>query len=282
MWRNQGKFLRDNHRHPHANLLLLQKEYTMETLQTLTQHRSIRKFKPDPVDPEILHTILHAGGRASTTGNMQLYSIIVTREPKRKEELCGYHFKQKMVVEAPVILTFCADFNRFNTWCRLRKAEPGYDNFLSFTTAAIDALLAAQNVTIAAEDLGLGVCYLGTTTYMAHKLVDFFSLPKGVVPITTLVIGYPDEATGLTDRLPLTGFVHKETYLPYTEDKINDIYREKESLPLTAALLVENQLETLAQIFTQKRYTRKDNELFSRLFLEVIEKQGFMNNGEPS
>ena len=71
-----------------------------------------------------------------------------------------------MVTEAPVLLTFCADFNRFNKWCLLNNAVPGYDNFLSFMTAAIDALLVAQTVCIAAEARGLGICYLGTTTYM--------------------------------------------------------------------------------------------------------------------
>jgi len=82
--------------------------------------------------------------RASTTGNMQVYSIIITRDDEKKRELSPLHFKQKMITEAPVVLTFCADFNRFSKWCSLRNAEPGYDNFLSFITAAIDALLVAQ------------------------------------------------------------------------------------------------------------------------------------------
>ena len=96
-----------------------------------------------------------------------------------------------MVKQAPVVLTFCADFNRFNKWCRLRKAEPGYDNFLSFITAAIDALLVAQNVCVAAEDAGLGICYLGTTTYMADKIIEILDLPEGVVPVTTVTLGIP-------------------------------------------------------------------------------------------
>ena len=88
------------------------------------------------------------------------------------------HFNQNMITEAPVVLTFCADFNRFNKWCRLRNAEPGYDNFLSFMTAAIDALLVAQTVCIAAESKGLGICYLGTTTYNAHKIIDSVNAPE--------------------------------------------------------------------------------------------------------
>ena len=179
---------------------------------TILSHRSIRKYKSDAIEESVLARILEAGTRASTTGNMQVYSMIVTKDATLREKLWEAHFKQDMVKQAPVVVTFCADFNRFNKWCLQRKAIPGYDNFLSFTTAAIDAILVAQNVAIAAEDHKLGICYLGTTTYMADKIIDILSLPKAVVPITTLVIGYPDESPDLTDRLPLDAVVHNETY----------------------------------------------------------------------
>lgn len=252
----------------------------MQTLDNLFNHRSIRKYKPIPVDDTILDQILLAGTRASTTGNMQVYSMIVTRDEENKRKLWECHFKQDMVLQAPVLVTFCADFNRFNQWCRQRKAEPGYDNFLSFFTAAIDVLLASQNVVVAAEENGLGICYLGTTTYMADKIIEILDLPEGVVPVTTLVIGYPDEHPVLTDRLPLNGLIHHEKYHPYTEGQIDEIYKEKEEMPLTAELLEENKLETLAQIFAHRRYTKKDNVYFSGKYLEVINKQGFMNNQE--
>jgi len=250
----------------------------METLKTIFEHRSIRKYKNEPVSDELLKQILEAGSRASTTGNMQVYSIIVTRDEERKKKLWEFHFKQNMVLQAPVLLTFCADFHRFNQWCLHRKAEPGYDNFLSFMTAAIDALLAAQNVALAAEDHGLGICYLGTTTYNADKIIEFLECPEGVVPVTTLVVGYPDEAPELTDRLPAEAIVHNEIYKPFTSEKIDEVYKEKEALPLTKSLLIENQLETLAQIFTQKRYSKNDNVYFSKSYLSVLQKQGFMNN----
>lgn len=247
-------------------------------LNTIIQHRSIRRYKSEIIPEHILKNILEAGFRASTTGNMQVYSIVVTKDLEKRKQLCSLHFNQKMVEEAPVILTFCADFNRFNKWCELRQAEPGYDNFLSFFTAAIDALLAAQNVAIAAEANGLGICYLGTTIYQADKLIDFFNCPKGVVPITTLVVGYPNESPELNDRLPFQGIVHNETYTDYDAASINEIYKTKESLPQTLELIKINQLDNLAKIFTQKRYTKKDNIQFSEQFLKVIQKQGFMNN----
>ena len=250
----------------------------MQTLDTILNHKTIRNYKSDPVDEKILDKILEAGFRASTTGNMQVYSVIVTKDEEKRKELCKLHFNQKMVEQAPVLLTFCADFNRFNKWCRQRKAEPGYDNFLSFFTAAIDALLVAQNACVAAEDFGLGICYLGTTTFQADKLIDFFDLPEGVVPITTVVVGYPAENPDQVDRLPAKGVVHYEKYVDYTPQDIDEIYAEKESLPETKKLLEENQLETLAQIFTQNRYKKADNVHFSKVFLKVLEQQGFMNN----
>lgn len=240
-------------------------------------HKSIRNYKSDPVPASLLDTILHAGSRASTTGNMQVYSIIVTADAAIREKLWAAHFKQNMVVQAPLILTFCADFHRFEIWCRQRKADPGYDNFLSFITATTDALLAAQNCALEAESHGLGICYLGTTTYNADQIIDILELPERVVPVTTLVVGYPESAPGLTDRLPLEAVVHFEKYHDYSATDIDRLYAEKEALPLTAKLLEENGLETLAQIFTQKRYTKKDNELFSEKYLEVIRRQGFLH-----
>ena len=244
-------------------------------IETILNHRSIRKYKEQAFERPLLTDILTAASRASTTGNMQVYSIVVTTDKKLKEKLWEAHFRQNMVLQAPVILTFCADFNRFNKWCRQRKAEPGYDNFLSLMTAATDALLAAQNAALAAESHALGICYLGTTLYNADVIIEILDLPRGVIPVTTLTVGYPDESPGLTDRLPLEGIVHYEKYKEYTPGDIDEIYAEKDNAALTLKLLKENNLETLAQVFTQKRYTKKDNEAISRKLLEVIRKQGF-------
>ncbi|MDF1575779.1 MAG: nitroreductase family protein [Bacteroidales bacterium] len=245
---------------------------------TLLKHRTIRKYLPDPIPNTILQYILEAGTRASTTGNMQLYSIVVTTEEGIKEELSPCHFNQGMIREAPVVLTFCADFNRFNLWCRQRQAEPGYDNFLSFFTAAIDALLVAQNVCVAAEDAGLGICYLGTTTYMAGKIIEILDLPRGVVPVTTVSVGYPGEWPELTDRLPLEAVVHQEKYHEYKREDIDACYREKELMPTYQSFIKEHNKETLAQVFTDVRYKKDDNILFSKSLLEVLRKQGFMNH----
>ncbi|MBP7463661.1 MAG: nitroreductase family protein [Bacteroidales bacterium] len=246
-------------------------------VKEIFEHRSVRKYKTDSIPAEVMHSVLEAASRAATTGNMQVYSIVVTTDPSIKEQLAPCHFNQPMVKQAPVVLTFCADFNRFMHWCSLRNADAGaYNNFLSFVTAAIDALLAAQNACLEAESHGLGTCYLGTTTYTAGKIIDILKLPKGVVPVTTLVMGYPSEIPPLTDRLPLRAVVHYETYHDFTDEEIEALYREKENRNDSRQFVSENNKQNLAQVFTDIRYTRKDNTAFSAALLEVLKNQGYM------
>jgi nitroreductase len=248
----------------------------MNAIQTIHAHRSIRQYTNQPISHQLLNKILEAGTRASTTGNMQVYSIIVTTKDDIKKALSPAHFNQPSITQAPVVLTFCADYNRFNKWCLQRQAEPGYNNFLSFITGAIDALLAAQNVCIAAESEGLGLCYFGTTTYNADQIIDILQLPKGVVPIATVTIGYPAESPDLTDRLPLEAVVHYETYHDYSSKAIEKIYSEKENNSVSQSFVKENHKETLAQVFTDIRYKKADNEYFSEVLLKVLKTQGFL------
>jgi nitroreductase len=242
------------------------------------QRRSIRKYSDKNVDETLLSALLESATRASTTGNMQLYSIIVNRDAEKKEELAPFHFNQKMITEAPVVLTFCADFNRFNKWCRLRNAEPGYDNFLSFVTAAIDTVIAAQTFCVAAEAEGLGICYIGTTTYNASKLVEAYKLPRGVIPVTTVTLGWPEETPTQVDRLPVSAVIHKEVYKDYSDDDIAEIYSAKEGREDSLRFIKENGKETLAQVFTDVRYKKADNIYFSNMLLGVLKEQGFMEN----
>ena len=242
----------------------------------IANHRSIRKYRSEPISDDILRQILEAGICASNTGNMQVYSMIVTKDEGLRKQLWEVHFRQNMVLQAPVHITFCADVNRFSKWCRERKAEPAYENFLWFSNASIDAVLASQNVALAAESFGLGICYLGTAVYNAGRIVEILKLPKGVIPVTAVVVGYPDEQPPLTGRLPLEAVVHNETYSDYSSEEIDRLYSGLESTEQTRQLLKINQKETLAQIFTDKRYTKKDNEAVSAAYLETMKQKGFL------
>ena len=247
-----------------------------EISEILLNRRTIRKYSSEPIDDKLLNELLDMGCRASTTGNMQVYSVIITRDSNMKTDLLPLHFNQKMITEAPVVLTFCADFNRFNKWCLLKKAEPGYDNFLSFMTAAIDALLVAQTFCIAAESQGLGICYLGTTTYTANKIIDLLKLPRGVVPVTTVTLGWPAENPEQVDRLPLEAVIHNETYRDYSISDLEKYYKDKEERSDSKQFVAENNKETLAQVFTDVRYKKADNVYFSNVLLQVLKDQGFI------
>ena len=244
-------------------------------MESIKNRRSIRKYQATDVSDELLNELLATAFRAPTMGNMQLYSVVVTRDVERKKKLAPLHFNQPMVMGAPVVLTFCADFNRFSKWCELRKAVPGYDNFLSFMNAATDALLVTQNFTVLAEERGLGTCFLGTTLYNAGAIVEALELPKLVIPVATLTVGYPAEQPAQPDRLPLEGVVHREVYRDYDAGAIDRCFGPKEALPENQEFVKVNQTETLAQIFTDIRYRKEDNEAMSVALKELLEKQGF-------
>ena len=245
-------------------------------MKSLLTRRSIRKYSTREVSEQLLSRLLNEAARTQTMGNLQLYSVVVTRSQEMKERLAPAHFNQPMVTQAPVVLTICADFNRTSQWARCRKAEPGYDNFLSFQNAAIDALLYTQTLCNLMDEEGLGYCYLGTTVYMPQMIIDTLQLPKLVMPIATLTVGWPDEEPALSDRLPMESFVHNETYKDYTPADIDTYYNNKESLEENRHFVEINNKETLAQVFTDIRYTKKDNEAMSEGLLETLKRQGFL------
>lgn len=245
-------------------------------MDSIKNRRTIRKYKKQDIPDTLLESMLEEAFRASTMGNMQLYSVIITKDDDMKSKLAPAHFNQPMVTQAPVVLTFCADFNRFTKWCLQRNATPGYDNFLSFINAASDTLLVTQNFCTIAEDNGLGICYLGTTIYSPGPIIEVLNLPKLVIPVATITVGYPDELPQQPDRLPLNGIIHKETYKDYDSNDIDEIYRLKEALPENKNFVLINNKETLAQVFTDLRYKKADNEFMSENLIKVLKEQDFI------
>ena len=245
-------------------------------MKNLTTRRTIRKYADKDVDEQLLNRLMQEASRTQTMGNLQLYSVVVTRSREIKQLLAPAHFSQPMVTEAPVVLTICADFNRTSFWAKCRNAVPGYDNFLSFINAATDALLYTQTLCNLLDEEGLGYCYLGTTVYQPQQIIDVLHLPQLVFPVATLTVGWPAEEPALSDRLPLESFVHSERYNDYMGKDIDTYYYEKEHLPENQHFVRINHKETLAQVFTDIRYTRKDNEAMSRTLIETLVRQGFL------
>jgi nitroreductase len=257
----------------------------MAIIQQIHQHRSIRKYMPDPIPKSLLNRILKAGIRASSSGNMQTYSIIVTGDQSLREQLYKAHKEQTMVLEAPLLLTFCADFHRMRQWLSLSDAPDNFDNFFSFMIAAIDAILVSQNVALAAESEGLGICYLGSTFSNCDQIGWILDLPGNVVPVVGFTLGYPDEDPAPRDRLPLEGLVHYETYHDYSDEQISEIYQERElrgwerymSYPRLRKLIIDSGVENLAQVYTEVKYPRRSYQEISRNVLNYLKSQGFLD-----
>lgn len=245
-------------------------------MKSIQNRTSIRKYSSREVSDELLNRLLEEAERTPTMGNLQLYSVIITRSEEGKKALAPAHFNQPMVTGAPVVLTICADYRRTTLWAENRKAHPGYDNILSFMNAATDALLFTQTFCNLAEEEGLGTCFLGTTVYMPKMIIDTLKLPKLVMPVATITLGWPDEQPALSERLPLRSIIHQEAYEDYTPEKIDDFYAEKENLEVNKEFVRINNVETLAQVFTDIRYTKKDCETMSKGLLDALKNQGFL------
>ena len=245
-------------------------------MKTINTRKTIRKYTNKDVSEDLLKTLLEKAERTPTMGNLQLYSVVITRNEEKKAQLAPAHFNQPMLMGAPVVLTFCADFRRTTLWAENRKATPGYDNFLSFLNAATDALLYCQTFCNLAEEEGLGTCFLGTTIYNPKTIIEALQLPRLVMPVATITLGWPDEDPALVDRLPIDSIIHNETYEDYTPERIDAFYTPKEQLEENKHFVEINNKETLAQVFTDLRYTKEANETLSKVLINSLKNQGFI------
>lgn len=245
-------------------------------IESMKNRRTCRSYTDQQVDEVLLNELLDVACRASNTGNMQLYSVIITKDEAKKKELAPTHFNQPQVMNAPVILTFCADINRYNKWCKINLTDPGSDNLIFFTSAAMDTTIITQTFCTAAEEKGLGICYLGTTLYNSKQIVDILNCPKGVLPICTISVGYPAEETGQPLRLPLEAILHNEEYKDYSDEDIKRIYKETDEDETNKNFVKINNKRNLAEVFSQIRYARKDSEFFSSEFLKSIKEKGLL------
>lgn len=244
------------------------------TEKLLCAHATVRQYLEKEIPADVMERIIECGGRASNTGNMQLYSVIVTQEAERRKALSDLHYGQG--ASAPALLTVCVDVNRYHHWCRQRGCDEPYGNLLWFLSGLVDASLFAQNLCVAAESEGLGFCYLGTVMYNTEAIARLLELPTGVVPVIALSIGYPAAPAPLSERLPIEGILHHEVYHDYSDDDIDRIHEVRESFPFNQEMVRQNGTRNLAEIFTRIRYPHKANVEISRALLQFLHQAGMM------
>jgi len=184
-------------------------------LQNLLSHRSVRAFRPDALPDGVLETLIAAAQSAPTSSNMQSWSVVAIRDPERKVRLAELAARQGFIRQAPLFLAFLADTSRLD---RLGQREgqtlEGLQYLESFLVAAVDAALAAQNVVVAAESLGLGSVYVGALRNRPEEVAAELGLPPGVMAVFGLAVGVPDEQvpTAIKPRLPQSLVLHHERY----------------------------------------------------------------------
>lgn len=257
----------------------------MDTLEFMRSHRSIRRYKSDPVPDDLLEEILETGIRASSYGNMQTYSVIVSRDQETRDRLYEPLRKQEMVRQAPLQLTYCVDFRRMRKWLAANDAPDNFGDFLAFMIGAVDACLVAQTVALAAEARGLGICYIGATLVNADQVGAALGLPAGVVPVTGMAMGWPDEDPSPRDRLPLSGLVHFERYHDHSDAEIAEIFAERNTAgwdrymrsPRLREAITEGGLVNLAQVYTALKYTPETHQTRSAALLDYLRNQGFLS-----
>jgi FMN reductase (NADPH) len=190
---------------------------TTPTLELMHRHGSVRTHKADPVPPATIETVVHAAQQASTTSNLQLVSVVVVTEAAmrgRLAEICG----QAHVARAPVVLMWCADLRRLDRACELRGHTQVTNYVENFLMCAVDVGIAAQSAALAAESLGLGICYLGSIRNDTQKVIDLLTLPHLVFPVVGMTLGWPAAPPVVRPRLPTTAILYRERYDPAHRD----------------------------------------------------------------
>ncbi len=250
-------------------------------------HRSVRQYRDEALPPGLVDSLLgEALQGSSSSGNLNLVSVVKTQDALRKARLHELHFQQAMVLQAPLVLTFCADSFRTRTWLAQREARLGFGDLISWHVAAFDAVILSQTVALALESHGLGICYMGTTLHSMGAIADFLELPDHCLPVTSLVVGWPAEAPPQRDRLPAAAWVHEERYHRPSAADIDANFALRETRgrerylqlgPEMAARWRAHGITSLAQFYTSKIKYDPDQFAADSAALEALMRErGFL------
>ena len=181
------------------------------TLDLLRSHRTVRKFRAEELDRERIVQAVSAAQFASTSSNVQAYSLIHVRDAHKRAALVELTGGQPQVADAGAFFVVCGDQRRHRRVAE-RSAQPYAPNLETFLVAVIDASLFAQNLTVAFESMGLGVCYIGGLRNQLAKVDALLELPSDVLPLYGLCVGEPAEDPGQRPRLPVEAVLFDDAY----------------------------------------------------------------------
>ncbi|WP_282937409.1 oxygen-insensitive NADPH nitroreductase [Paenibacillus sp. RC67] len=181
------------------------------TIDLLRNHRSIRKYKEVALSEEHIEAIITSAQMASTSSNVQAYSIIGVTDPELKRELAQLSGNQAYIEQCGLFLVICADLHKLKEATEHHE-QTFHQNTESFIVGTVDAALAAQNAAIAAESLGYGICYIGGIRNKPQEVCEVLALPELVYPVFGMCVGVPDQEPSYRPRLPLQAVYHSNTY----------------------------------------------------------------------
>ncbi|MRN55350.1 oxygen-insensitive NADPH nitroreductase [Paenibacillus monticola] len=199
-----------------------------ETISLLMKHTSVRQFQDKPVSEEQLAAIIGAGQMASTSSNVQAYSVIAVTDSALQTKLAVLAGNQPYIEQCPIFLVWCADLYRLREVSQpyVQGAATYEDSTENFIVATVDVALAAQNAAIAAESLGLGIVYIGGIRNRIAEVSELLGLPELVYPLFGMCIGYPAATNGQRPRLPLPAVLHRNGYNAETTVEQVKVYDE--------------------------------------------------------
>ena len=184
-------------------------------LDTILNHRSVRAFLPRALPEGTLELLVAAAQSASTSSNLQFWSVVAVQETARRSRLAELAGQQQFIRDAPLLLVWLADLSRLDRIAAEHQAQVDGTHYLEeFIVSVVDAALAAQSALIAAESLGLGGVYIGAMRNLPEQIAAELSLPPHVFAVFGMSIGYPDPArpTDIKPRLPQSVVLHREQY----------------------------------------------------------------------
>jgi FMN reductase (NADPH) len=241
-----------------------------ETITTLLNHCSIREFKDKPLSDEQIRTIVASAQAASTSSFIQAYSIIGIKDMDKKRKLAEIAGNQEYVAQNGHLFVFCADLSRHELIGEIegKNVLPSIESTEKFMVALIDASLAAQNAAIAAESIGLGICYIGGIRNNLQAVKELLKTPERVIPLFGMTVGYPDRINAQKPRLPLEHVYHEEEYqqdkkvylrqLQEYDEMISTYYEQrtdgkrKDRWTEQMAIMLEKQTRMYMKEFVQK------------------------------
>lgn len=189
------------------------------TIEQIHRHASVRRYRPEPVPVALVEAIVAAGQRASSSSNLQMTSVVAVAGAATRQalaELCGH---QAHIAQAPLFLAWCADLARLDRVCQQRGYRQVTEYVENFLVAAVDVAVAMQNAALAAESLGLGICYIGAVRNRPQEVIDLLGLPRLVMPVAGMTVGWPAVEPQVRPRLPLAAVLHWEHYDPSGEEQ---------------------------------------------------------------